>query len=67
MHHPEPLSQIPAIPLSALFYVSNFNSEELASNHRAREISASTFPKGTTAETSNGRETSNLSITNLDR
>ena len=53
-----------ALPLSALMYVSDFNFEELAYNHPARESRATYLFEGYNSKNTPYRgETSNLSIT----
>ena len=40
------MSEIPALPLSTLLYETNFNLEELAINHRVREINGNYLSHG---------------------
>ena len=52
MHCPEVLSEIRELPLSALWYESDFNFKELASNHRTREISVKYLSQGSNSANS---------------
>ena len=65
MHCPELLSDILALPLSALLYESDFDLEE---GTTAREISVKYLSQGYTAQAPSAwREISYLSITGLAR
>ena len=63
---PRATTDISTLPLSALLCESDFNMDELVSNHRAREISVKYLSqRRNSVNAQYGRETSNLSITNL--